>query len=86
MMLRRAAVLMSELRDLGLVSSKACILLTHKLSPSPSPNPLRRYKIKPTSIMLAASLGARQWSLQFTLSLRFSTAPIIDGLIIARLD
>ncbi|KAH6668417.1 hypothetical protein B0J14DRAFT_163863 [Halenospora varia] len=86
MTLRRAAILRSELRDLGLVSSKACILLPHKLRPRPSPNPLRRYKIRPTSNMSAVLLGARQWSLRSTPSPSLSTVAIMDGLMIAWLN
>ncbi len=33
--LRRAAILRSQLRDLAVVSSKACLLLQHKLNPRP---------------------------------------------------
>ncbi|TVY89005.1 hypothetical protein LAWI1_G003347 [Lachnellula willkommii] len=37
--LRRAAILRSQPRDLGLTSSTACLLLPHKPNPRPSPNP-----------------------------------------------
>ncbi|KAH6667186.1 hypothetical protein B0J14DRAFT_184401 [Halenospora varia] len=86
MTLRRAAILRSELRDLGLVSSKACILLPHKLSPRSSPDPPSRHNIRSTSNISSISLRACQWSLRLTLCLSFPTAAMMDGLMIAWLN
>jgi hypothetical protein len=50
-----------QLRDLGLVSSTACLLLPHKPNPNPkpSPNPLSYYKVGLTSKVLIILLKAR---------------------------
>ena len=66
-------------RDLGLMSSTACLLLPHKPNPRPSLNPPSHCKIRPTNKMSAVSLEARRWSLHSTPSPSLSTAAMMDG-------
>lgn len=66
-------------RDLGLMSSTACLLLLHKPNPRPSLNPPSHCKIRPTSKMSAVSLEARRWSLHSTSSPSLPTAAMMNG-------
>jgi hypothetical protein len=83
MTLKRAAILRSQPRGLGLLSSTACLLPPHKPNP---PNPPSHCKIRPTSKVSAISLGARQCSLRSTPSPSLPIAAMMDRLMIAWLN
>lgn len=74
MTLKRAAVLRSQPRDLGLTSSTPYLLLPHKPSPRASPNPPHHSKISPTS-----KVSAVLWTLRSTPSPTLQTASTADG-------
>jgi hypothetical protein len=86
MTLRRAAILRSQLRDLGLLSRTACLLLPYKPNPRPSPNHSSHCKIRPISKVSAVLLEVHQWSLRSTPSPSLPIAAIMDGLMIVWLN